>query len=299
MENKKDKFIKVRAEVQAKGIKNFVDYEAKRTKEKWPSRPEREFKNFGWNGWIDFLNCETKLAKFARIKKEVQASGVKNYSEYESQRNKYNWPARPEREFHKLGWQGWEDFLNTKLVKRKPKATQKSRIPFSLLKIKVNKLNIKSLTDYLKMAAQELDWPTNPRDYPEFTTFDDFFERHIISLEELRDEVTKHKISSRQHYTNFRRENILTKWPANPNQKIYKDWVGWNNLLNIDRPETIKKKDFLPYEVLKYFLKRNCITSYDEYRLKRKAEEGWPSNPYVHYKNTGEWKSYPDLFGKC
>jgi len=294
-ENKFQKFIRVRTEVHAAKLKNFSDYEAKREKNNWPSQPRIHFLNYGWNGWEDYLGCEKKSEMFIRFKDEIKKANILNYSHYEEVRNKMGWPSRPERDFKGFGWCGWEDYFGKKLKKIKVKVTKETLVPFSVLKGLTKGLNITNSTEYLNEAKNHSNWPTDLSIYKEYTNFDEFIDKYI-PLDQLRIEVKKYKVVFRKDYKFIREQNNFLSWPVRP-EKHYAGWKNWSDLVGQKVPEQIKTKDFLPLDVLKYFVQKAGIKSYPEYSRKRKADEGWPSNPYAHYTSIGEWTNYPDLFG--
>ncbi|MCX6795493.1 MAG: hypothetical protein NT165_02065 [Candidatus Falkowbacteria bacterium] len=298
-ESKSEKFLRVRAEVRAEKLKNYSAYEGLRRERNWPSRPEIEFENYGWLGWENFLLFEVKLEKFLRITKEVKLKGISNYSMYEKYRAQYTWPSRPEREFFSYGWSGWSNFLGQTLKLRKKSAKKERRVSFDDLKKQVSFLGIGSFFAYKEAVAHHDDWPTYPKAaYKEFVNWDDFFgvNHSILSLIDLRKEVQSLGLSSQEIYRKTRKLECKKNWPTNP-VRHYVDWVSWSDLFGVKIIEKIKRENFISYIDLRAQLIIHGISSYDEYRKKRIINDGWPSNPYVHYKVTGEWISYADLFG--
>lgn len=295
---KEAKFDRIQNKVWALNLKNFSEYEQVRRIKKLPSRPEREFADYGWNGWMCFLGCETKLAMFARVKKEVQQASIENYWQYEAVRNEKNWPSRPKRDFTGYGWKGWENFFGKKLLERKIPTSPETRVPFGLIKEQVKKLGIQKYDDYTKEAKKHADWPSSPHIYHEYTTFEEFAQpsSKYISLDQLCEEVQKCHIVLKKDYQTIRHKKNFIHWPPDPTS-YYLDWKNWSDLIGKEFVEPIKKTEILPYVILKYFVKKAGIKSYSQYHQERKKHKGWVSNPYRHYKKTGEWVSYPDLFG--
>jgi hypothetical protein len=294
-EDKYQKFTRVRSEIRKAKIKNYTEYKAVRNKMIWPSRPEIEFAEYGWKDWEDYLGCETKPEMFSRIKNEIQKANIANFTEYETARNKMDWPSRPEREFAEYGWKDWEDYLGRKLPERKVKTTEDTRIPFTLLQEKVKSLGIQRIEDYQEEAKKHSDWPSTPKIYQEYTTFDEFASK-CVPLDQLRKEVREYHIVLKKDYQSLRKQNDVLHWPRNP-LTYYADLKNRGDLVGKEVLEQIKRTEILPYEKLKHSVQKAGIKSYLEYEEKRRKHKGRVSNPYRHYTKTGEWKSYPDLFG--
>ena len=130
-----------------------------------PRSPDVVYKNKGWKGWPDFLGYKlganrqlNEYYSFPEAKKFVQKLNLKNlkmYSDYCSGKYK-DLPPKPNflpkapQFYYKKEWNGWKDFLATKIT----------YMNFIQLKELVKKINIKTSTEY-KTWASSKDKPEN------------------------------------------------------------------------------------------------------------------------------------------
>lgn len=105
----------------------------------------------------------------------------------------------------------------------------------------------------------------------------------LLSFEECRKQVRKHKFKNLKEYQKNRKPN----WPYNP-RAYYKEYTSSENFLGL--PEN----NLLSFKECRNEVRKCKFTSLRQYCKKRKLN--WPSNPSVYYD--GEWIDSNDFLGK-
>lgn len=91
-----------------------------------PKNPDRIYKNTGWRDWSDWLiepNKKKEYLSFFEAREFVRSLRLKdrlqwfNYVEEHSQKikNFQNIPDKPNLEYKKTGWSGWDDWLGVNI----------------------------------------------------------------------------------------------------------------------------------------------------------------------------------------
>ena len=93
-----------------------------------PRRPNKVYKNEGWNGWGDFLG--TDFLPFPKAREYARSLGLNSSDEWKKLSKEKGHPKGiphgPEKIYKNKGWNGWEDFLGTDFLPF-PKAKEYAR----------------------------------------------------------------------------------------------------------------------------------------------------------------------------
>ena len=259
-----------------------------------PSRPDQFYKKKGeWKGWIDLLGIEDKVfLSYEKLQLEVKKNSIRNFKDYRMHYRKIlGAPSHPDQFYKTTGeWKGWPDLLGNEA---------KVFLSYENLQLEVKKHSILSVQDYWMRYKEISGAHSRPdRFYKrtgKWTRWSDLLgteEKVFLSYKELQSEVKKYSILSSQDYRT-RYKEILGA-PSNPEQFYKKtgEWKGWYDFLGN------KEKIFLSYKKLRSNVEEHSIFSSKEYMERYKEILGAPSRPDQFYKETGEWKGWPDLLSK-
>lgn len=97
--------------------------------------------------------------------------------------------------------------------------------------------------------------------------------------------------------------------PSNP-MVVYKrtgEWQGWSDFLGTNDDQRLNKKlvnrlkNFFTYQEAKEIvskMKFNSVKEFQEFSKSKRRPIKLPTNPYALYKDSGDWKGWPDFLGK-
>ncbi len=107
---------------------------------------------------------------------------------------------------------------------------------------------------------------------------------YLLSLDQLRKEVTEAGITQWQEYVQERKKH--KGWPSNLIIHFGEQWPGWTKFLELEK--------FIPFEKLKQEVIAENIASSADYKSKYKLHKGWPSEPHIVYKEWSGWHEFLD-----
>ena len=102
-----------------------------------PQNPDVIYRNVGWKGWSDWLispsdkKIYSSFFKACEFTRSLRLKSKKQWMEYISQKNPLNLkykisiPVKPWLEYKDAGWEGWSDWLGTKIQFKDFKTTKK------------------------------------------------------------------------------------------------------------------------------------------------------------------------------
>jgi hypothetical protein len=217
-------FSVLQAQVRKAGIKTSDDYKLKYKKHAgWPSGPHQVYKK-EWKGWGKFLHKDfVDFLPFMKLKKQVQAAGIKSYDHYKAQFKKHpGWHSNPQ-SFYKKNWVSWKEFLGIVEYLSFPKFVKAVRAA-----------NVKTMDEYKKVYKKHPGWHSAPykfyktqwTNWPKMLGTDGKFLSYEKWLKQVRKAKIKNaKFDYKKRYKNF------PGWPSTP-QSLYKaKWPGWNTVL--------------------------------------------------------------------
>jgi hypothetical protein len=124
-----------------------------------PSAPERIYLK-EWEGWAIFLGKRKKWPSFVQAKIKVKKAKITSSRTYIKLKlyKKLNLPQNPKK-IYKRWWKGWENYFGlNKFMKIKI-------INYKEAKILIQKLGIKSKTEYFKKKIFEFNLPNDPANF--------------------------------------------------------------------------------------------------------------------------------------
>tara|TARA_Y100001949_G_C15882562_1_gene284470 strand:+ start:110 stop:727 length:618 start_codon:yes stop_codon:yes gene_type:complete len=171
------------------GINNTIDYKRRyRDIRGLPAHPERIFSD-EWKGYPEFFDMP-QLQPYEQLKKEVQQSGIKSKSQYQSwisSKNDNNYYPRHPEEVYKDEWENWYDFCG----KDKPFKPDYIPIPFKEWGEKINEFmkqaqgggsKITHLCRFVRIYIEVYDKSRSPLE---------FLTKERVNIRPFREELKK------------------------------------------------------------------------------------------------------------
>jgi len=166
----------------------------------------------------------------------------------------------------------------------------------------IQKLNINTKNEYIKISSKKSNLPSNPdKFYTEWCDWGTYLRNKatrnsikMFSYEECKKYISKYNIKSKTHYFKEIKKLIKenNKIPYNPQNYYKNDWISWGDFLKTNRIQDNKRK-FLSYKDTILFLKKYNITSIQEWKDFCKNKPDFiHSNPRKKYK---EFKNMSDF----
>ena len=140
-----------------------------------PSRPERTYKNKGWNGYSDFLGTE-KFSKFTKMDfktarkfaRSLKLKSIEDWKRYCSSGYKpKDIPNSPHQSYMNEGWIDWGDWLDVEIISSREISKQYLSFKEARKEARIlsKKYNIQSWTDWndaVKKGLIPKNIPVNP-----------------------------------------------------------------------------------------------------------------------------------------
>jgi superfamily II DNA or RNA helicase len=245
--NQKLDFEKIQDISRKNEIKSSSEYSNKSSSLSLPSiQTLKEYSQF--TTWDEFFNRELKQdLSFDDIQEIVRKARIQSSGDYKIRSSQLKLPTA--RNLIRMPeWLGWDEFLGRNI---------KEKISFVEVKRLTLEAGIKTSTEYTEKAI-EIGLPcySITKDYPEFTTWDEFFEREKLSFEEIQEIVKREGITN---CTNYSIKASELKLPAAQTLRKYPEFTSWDEFFGHE----IKKE--LYFQEVQKIARLNLVKTSGDY----------------------------------
>ena len=307
--------------IQEHGIKNTKEYNLMSREEKeklnLPTRPREYYTNKGWIDTYDFFG--RKILSYEEAKKKVQELGVRNKNEYrlmnKEKRQELGLPARSKEYYANKGWQGADDFFDTKKIKL---------LSYEQAKNLVSELGIRNVKQYKLMdknKRKELKLPLSLEYYyqktGEWRGTKDFFRTKMLTYEQAKNLIQELGVRSLKEYKSLDKNKLHLPVSLFSYYQKTGEWKGSQDFFEkkpkakvkkSTKPTLTKQKNInealkvtiLSYKKARKKVQKLGVQNFAQYRAidpQQKKRLGLPDDPYTYYAKIKEWKGADDFFG--
>ena len=283
-----------------------------------PTKPNRVYKNNGWQGMGDWLgtgNVHPQNMEFLDFESSrefvrgLKLKGQLEWREYCKSGDKpEDIPTTPNRIYKNKGWIDWGDWLGTGSVATKNRVFR----DFESSREFVRGLKLKGQLEwreYCKSGDKPEDIPTAAQrtykdkgwiDWGDWLGTGSVHKKEFRDFESSREFVRGLKLKGQLEWREYCKSGDKPEdIPTNPN-RIYKNkgWIDWGDWLGTGSIAP-KNRVFRDFESSREFvrgLKLKGQLEWYEYRKSGDKPEDIPSSPNNTYKNDG-WVSWGDWLG--
>ena len=303
--------LNIKTKDEYKGLKRAGDIS-----EMFPSNPNRNYQDDGWNGWGDFLGTQ-RVASFNQIilpypeaRKFARSLNLNSWTEWRNYVKKNQLPRgipnTPHNVYKDQGWLHIGDWLG--IEGYRPRQQQGDWRSFKSARDFVHSLNLQSSNDWKKFAKSSelpLDIPKSPQTV--------YAEKGFISLQDwigVEKQNWRDFAAARNYVRSLGLKN-LSEWrefcksgnrprdiPSNPNA-VYEQYTSAGDWLGTGTVRT-DLRVYRKYDEAKQFVHELDLKSQEEWNQWTKSgkkPEDIPTSPYRVYQNNG-WVSWFDWLGK-
>ena len=231
-----------------------------------PRKPQNVYKNYGWQGWGDWLGTgnvafyKKSYRPFLEARQFAQSLKLPSitawYAYFKNNEQPNDISKNPNITYGSDGWDGWSDWLGTKIVSN----SQKKFLPFEEAKQYVKKLGFKSIaswTDYCRKGLRPENIPMNPSGAYKnkgWSGWGDwlgtgnvaFRNRIYRAFDEARQFVRSLELKNQNHWKIYCKSGNKPKDISSSPHIAYKDkgWKGWGDWLgtgNVALSKTVSR----------------------------------------------------------
>jgi len=289
------------------------------------SSPESYFKDIwldkgGWSGFLGKSISSREKAKFRlpfeKAREYVHSLKFKTGDEWKEFTKSNDFPiflpSAPQITYSE--WKSIEDWIGPTYLKRNERKTLKYLAFDEARKIVISK-QFKNWNEYIDWNERPNSIPVKPSEVyinefkgrRDWLGLDSYFtnDKNYLDYNSASQILKNLDVKSNKQFRQIKKQDILPKkFPPNP-EKYFKDiWSemgGWSGFLGTNNKSS-KVKNYIPFDVLKNYLKDFKLGSKDKYAVFVREQKfvlneyDLPSAPNTVYKS--EWKGWADFLGK-
>ncbi len=288
--------------LRAKNIRSQWAYKRKRRElpTNIPSDPATYYED--WTLWS--LEGFLPFKKAREYVRELGLQSKADWKRWSREERPDSIPSNPHDYYEGEGWVNWGDWLGTG---RKSKLEmRKGFLSFEKARGYVRSQGLLSQDDWARWSRDERPEfiPSSPHDFYEgegWVSLRDWLGTDFLPFEAAREYVRQLGLQSQADWSRWSRDERPDFIPSDPRKTYHEEgWVSMGDWLGTGRKGGGRRKDFLPFEKAReYMRKLGLLSSADWHRWSREERPDFiPSDPRRTYREEGwaglgDWLKYP------